>query len=228
MKNLRGTYVHRGDVERFKRRMRATMMAIGLVTTAVMASQHWAPLDADAAPLPSLSSRPELRLLSARIAQVRTGFSPADHQLERWSSIFGYSRRYRVDDVLAAKVYDAAVATGIDPELAFPLVRIESGFIPTAVSPVGALGLTQLMLPTARAYERHVTREDLLTPEVNLRIGFSYLRDLIREHGSVPLALLVYNRGPAAVELDRELGVDPSNGYERVVLRSYRGTGLLD
>jgi soluble lytic murein transglycosylase-like protein len=117
---------------------------------------------------------------------------------------------------------------GIDPGLAFPLVRLESEFNEHARSPVGAIGLTQLMLPTARGYVRHVTREQLYDRELNLRIGFHYLRDLIREHGSVHLALLVYNRGPGAVIASREMGLDPSNGYDRIILKGYKGKGVVD
>lgn len=229
MKDLRGTYVHRSDVERRKRRARAVMMVIGLVTAGVMAAQHWAPIDANAEPVRlTLNNRAELQLLSNRIEKARSEFSMADNQLERWNRIFSFSRRFHVDAVLSAQVYDAAIHAGLDPELAFPLVRLESDFKSTAVSSAGALGLTQLMLPTARSYEKDVSREDLLTPEVNLRIGFRYLRDLIRQHHNVQLALLAYNRGPAAVEIARELGMDPSNGYDRVVLKSYRGKGVID
>ena len=46
--------------------------------------------------------------------------------------------------------------------------------------------------------------------------------------GNVQLALLVYNRGPAAVESSREQGRDPSNGYERVVMKGYKGPGVVD
>ena len=45
---------------------------------------------------------------------------------------------------------DIALAEGIDPEIAFELVRVESRFNPRAVSPVGARGLTQVMPRTAR------------------------------------------------------------------------------
>ena len=65
--------------------------------------------------------------------------------------------------------------------------------------------------------------------DTNLRIGFRYLRTLVREYkGNVQLALLVYNRGPVAVESSREQGLDPSNGYERVVMKGYKGRGVID
>jgi Transglycosylase SLT domain len=149
--------------------------------------------------------------------------------LSRWHRIYTYSTKYRIKTELARKVYDAAVTAGIEPELGFRLVRVESVFKPDAVSPVGAIGLTQLMLGTARVFEPSVTREQLLDPDINLRIGFKYLRTLIREYkGNLKLALLVYNRGPTAVQNAISMGVDPTNGYESVVMRGYRGRGVLD
>ena len=44
----------------------------------------------------------------------------------------------------------------------------------------------------------------------------------------VQLALLVYNRGPQAVQHSRAQGLDPSNGYERVVMKGYTGRGVID
>jgi soluble lytic murein transglycosylase-like protein len=130
---------------------------------------------------------------------------------------------------LARLVYDIARQEGIDPELAFRLVQVESRFNPRVASPAGAVGLTQLMPATARYLQPGVTREQLLDPATNLRIGFRYLRTLIREQrGDLKLALLVYNRGPVAVAQDLARGVDPTNGYERVVMRGLRGRGVLD
>ena len=56
-----------------------------------------------------------------------------------------YSTKYGITAGLAGSVFDASLREGIDPELAFRLVRLESEFNPRAVSKVGALGLTQLM-----------------------------------------------------------------------------------
>lgn len=230
MKDLRGTYVHRSDIERRRRRARATVMMLGVLTAAVMGARNWAPLDASAEPLRrTLAQRAEVQQLQHRIESARLELASADLQIERWHRIFSYSQEYRIDAALSAEIFDAAMNAGIDPELAFPLVRLESEFKPQAVSSAGAVGLTQLMLPTARFYDKEVSRDDLLEPATNLRIGFRYLRDLIREHrGNVSVALLVYNRGPAAVESSRELGLDPSNGYDRIVLKGYRGKGVID
>lgn len=155
---------------------------------------------------------------------------PSQHEyLNRWQAIQSYSTRYRIKTDLARRIYDASIAAGIEPELGFRVVRVESVFDPRAVSSAGALGLTQLMLGTARAFEPRVTREDLLDPDVNLRIGFRYLRGLIKQYkGDLMLALVAYNRGPVAVERSLAMGISPANGYEKLITRGYRGNGILD
>ena len=189
------------------------------------------------ASLPIIPSwRPAGEVLKRKAAQAPSlpfGIDPREvarrESLSRWHRIYTYSTRYRIKPDLARRVYDAAVTAGIEPELGFRLVRVESVFDTKAASPVGAVGLTQLMLGTAREFEPNVTRELLLDPDVNLRIGFTYLRALIREYkGNLKLALLVYNRGPAAVQNALSLGMDPTNGYESSVMRGYRGRGVLD
>ena len=56
-----------------------------------------------------------------------------------------------------------------------------------------------------------------------------YLRGLVDEyHGNMKLALLVYNRGPVAVEKSRAQGENPSNGYDRILTKGYRGTGVME
>ena len=216
MKDLRGTYVHYGDVLRRRRRVRAMAMVAGLAAAAVLGARSWEPSEAAAAASEKLSDR----------ASASSGLE--GKQLERWHSIYNYSRSYKITTELSAAIYDAAVVERIDPALAFPLVRLESRFNNKAISPVGAVGLTQLMVATARGYVPGVTREDLYDRDLNLTIGFRHLRGLIKQYkGDVQLALLVYNRGGVAVELDRELGLDPSNGYDRIVLKGYRGKGIL-
>jgi hypothetical protein len=148
--------------------------------------------------------------------------------LTRLHRIFGYASRYSIPTDLSRTIYDVALQQKIEPELAFRLVRLESEFKTTALSPVGAIGLTQLMLPTAREFEPGVTREGLMDAETNLRIGFKYLRALIRENkGNLSLALLVYNRGPVAVQLALSQGLDPTNGYDRLLMKGYRGRGVI-
>ncbi|MBV9774210.1 MAG: transglycosylase SLT domain-containing protein [Gemmatimonadetes bacterium] len=148
---------------------------------------------------------------------------------------FFYARRYEISPELAKMIHEEARGEGIDPELAFRLVRAESRFSPSARSRAGAMGLTQLMPGTARLFDRRMRSEEaLLDPRSNLRVGFRYLRTLIeRYEGDVRLALLAYNRGENAVDRALRRGSDPENGYSRRVLGTrgddpYRGSGLAE
>jgi soluble lytic murein transglycosylase-like protein len=143
-----------------------------------------------------------------------------------------FARIYGTSPELARLIIDSAIAEGINPDLAFRLVRVESVFRPRARGPRGALGLTQLMPSTARAIDRTVrTEAQILEPETNLRLGFRHLRRMIdRYDGDVRLGLLAYNRGEGTVDRALRSGRDPENGYSRKVLgthghRPYRGSG---
>ena len=156
------------------------------------------------------------------------------HRFHEEFTPFRFARRYRIAPELAQMIEDEAKKAGLDPELAFRLVRVESRFHPRARSSAGALGLTQLMPGTARSLDRSVRSEEkILEPRTNLRLGFGYLRGLIRHYdGNLRLALLAYNRGENAVDRALRRGRDPENGYSHAVLGRgtdrYRGSGLLE
>ena len=187
---------------------------------------------AEAAPVQSTGFRINVatdRSLSFALDSARGELELVRAQLERAQKVINYSSRYKIGADLAGTIVDVASAEGIDPELAFRLVKLESDFNVRATSPVGALGLTQLMPSTARFYEKGITREKLFDPQTNLRIGFRYLRGLVNEYdGDVKLALLVYNRGPVAVAKSRAQGDNPSNGYDRILTKGYRGSGVME
>ena len=144
-------------------------------------------------------------------------------QLQRAEDILRYSSEYQVPANMVELVYDVALHEGIDPELAFRLVNLESGFTVRARSHANALGLAQVQPATARFYEPTITAEQLYDPETNLRIGFRYLRHLIETYGDVKLALLAYNRGPGRVKELMDAGRDPRNGYATRIMEGYRG-----
>lgn len=100
---------------------------------------------------------------------------------------------------LASLIEGTANMYGVDPYLVAALVSQESAFYQNAVSPVGALGLGQLMPETA---------EDLgvdpHNPEQNIDGCVRYLAQNLdawaHTDDPIALALASYNAGPGAVE----------------------------
>ena len=85
---------------------------------------------------------------------------------------------------------------GIDPGLLHAVVSVESGYDPRAVSRAGAMGLMQLMPPTARRWGV----ADPFDARQNLRGGASHLSRLLQVfEGDLRLSLAAYNAGEAAV-----------------------------
>lgn len=235
MRNLRGTYVHRGDANRRRFRMKRTVLALSFfgATAFLLGNRKPAATDALAAPVASTKGfRINLstdRSLSAELDSTRGELDLARTQLDRATKVIGYSSQYKIAADLASTIVDVAYAEGIDPELAFRLVKLESDFNVRATSPVGAIGLTQVMPATAQFYVKGITRDGLYDPNTNLRVGLRYLRGLVKEYdGNVGLALLVYNRGPVAVEKARAGGDNPSNGYDRILTKGYHGKGTVE
>lgn len=228
MRNLRGTYVHRGDAIRRQQRIKRVLLLTGFLVAATAAWSSRTPSEAAAEPT-FLAGQSAMERMETELNTARGELDLANAQLARWNRIFTYSSKYRIGADLAADVYDIAQAEGIEPDLAFRLVNVESEFNERATSPVGAVGLTQLMPATAKYFEPGVTRARLYDRKLNLRIGFRYLRTLVKQNdGDVKLALLVYNRGPVAVNAARRQGVNPSNGYDKAVTKGYSGTGVMD
>jgi soluble lytic murein transglycosylase-like protein len=113
----------------------------------------------------------------------------------------------------------AAERTDLDPRLLAALVWTESSFNASAVSPAGAVGLTQLMPTTAAGL--HVDPWD---PEQNLLGGARFLAGLQRRFGSVEVALAAYNAGPGRVS---DVGGVPPETWDYVhrVLDYYETLG---
>lgn len=102
-------------------------------------------------------------------------------------------------------VFKEAKANTLDPSWVFAVARQESVMMPDARSPVGALGLMQLMPATGRNIARKLKSaisdlQQLLIPETNIRFGSYYLRELSDQFGDhKALATAAYNAGPHRV-----------------------------
>ena len=161
--------------------------------------------------------------LSDQLEATRGEMAVMKLQLDRADAMIANSAKYQIPADLAAAIYDIALSEGIDPALGFQLVKIESNFKSTARSSMGAIGYTQVQVATARFYEPGVTERALYERDLNLRIGFRFLNDLlVKFDHDTHLALLAYNRGPAKVAEILAEGGDPTNGYSDAVLKGYR------
>jgi soluble lytic murein transglycosylase-like protein len=97
---------------------------------------------------------------------------------------------------LQEKVYRIAQKYNVDPVLIMAMIKVESDFMPYAVSPAGAIGLMQLLPSTAR----HLNVWDLYAPNENIEAGvryFKYLYTLFK--GDYIKAIAAYNAGEQAV-----------------------------
>jgi soluble lytic murein transglycosylase-like protein len=120
-------------------------------------------------------------------------------------------------------IQDISRQHGVSAALIESVIRTESAFDPTAVSPKGAGGLMQLMPRTAAA----LGVLNRFNPRENISGGVRHLRYLLdRYHGNVKMALAAYNAGAAAVDAYRD--VPPFPETREYVERVLRFSGLTD
>jgi len=131
-------------------------------------------------------------------AATRAGLERAPGPRSRWMWDCVYPRPYA--DLVTRAERERLLPRG----LLWAVMRQESGFRPAVRSPVGAVGLLQLMPATAERVAdelgEKVEPDGLTRAHTSVRFGSAYLRKLIDTfQGSVPLALAAYNAGPQAV-----------------------------
>ena len=96
-------------------------------------------------------------------------------------------------------------AAGVDPFLAWSITREESGFVADIESWANAVGLMQLILPTAEKMARSGSRVEvspslLRVPDLNIRLGVRYLKHLQKLLPHPALIIAGYNAGEAKVQ----------------------------
>lgn len=143
-------------------------------------------------------------------------------------------------------IEQAADEAAVPAELVRAIAREESDFKPDAVSPALAYGLIQLIVPTARVHAKPLglpsDPESLKRPEVNLRIGAHFIKELWGRYTPNPAIVpAAYNAGYLAA--DRWLHERPTEPldawiehipyretkrYTRRVLQSYGVYAWLD
>ncbi len=118
----------------------------------------------------------------------------------------------------ADKIQSNAALQELDQAIIYGLVRRESMFDAKAQSPVGALGLMQVMPRTGRQIARELkfpwrSKSVLLEASVNIKFGAYYYKQMLNKfEGHFALAAAAYNAGPHRVvkwtDVDRDYRAD--------------------
>ncbi|MFH0919391.1 MAG: transglycosylase SLT domain-containing protein [Fibrobacterota bacterium] len=134
---------------------------------------------------------------------------------------------------------------GLDPFLVHAVMRQESTYDPSIVSPAGAIGLLQLMPATAAnvAQKLHIpfTPDSLFSPFYNIRLGVYHLVELLDQfEGRRELVYCAYNAGPGATrewqkrgkglpydEFVEEVGYTETRTYVKKCERNLRAYRML-
>ncbi|ALH96735.1 lytic transglycosylase domain-containing protein [Acinetobacter equi] len=117
----------------------------------------------------------------------------------------GIQKAYSVNATTANRVAPIIVQSSdkynLDPLLLAALIRQESSYRPTVVSPAGAVGLTQVM---PRFWQKECPG-DLYNEYININCGAYILKKYENNAGSIPKALAHYNVGPTAYNTNRKM-----------------------
>jgi soluble lytic murein transglycosylase-like protein len=127
---------------------------------------------------------------------------------------------------LAHQVYHYSNQHSLDPLLVLSVIQVESEFSSRAVSPVGAMGIMQVMPATARYItERRgwswPGESRLFDPSFNIRLATSYLSELIEKFESVEEALIAYNCGEGTMQALNASGLPLPRSYAQRVMSIY-------
>lgn len=139
---------------------------------------------------------------SSYIAQINFGGQRAAHGVEgiRYLWEFAYPRAYSEHVEKYTKKFS------VPEELVWGIMRAETHYRRDAISPVGALGLMQVMPFTGHKVamllnEKEFKAPMLLQPETSVKIGSRYLKRLMdRFENTIPLVAAGYNAGPHRVK----------------------------
>ncbi len=174
------------------------------------------------------------RAASVRVSEVSA--KPRSKELVKIYSIVKSHRR----DITEAEIWqvsevilEESAKRKIDPLLVLALIRVESGFQYTTVSPMGARGLMQIMPDTGRSLTHTVGHEyglrltafkpeSLDDPLLNIRLGVYYLHDLKKQFQDINLALSAYNSGPAEIQNRLDNNIESPSEFAAQVLDAYQ------
>ena len=187
----------------------ALVLCLSAIAAAVRA-EVWGYVDADGTAhvaTEKLDDRYQLFFRGKSTGELisRAAADPADLAALRETSIYKRMVAHPNIPRYQALIEKNARTRGLDAALVKAVIAVESAFEPAAVSSKGALGLMQVMPDTGARYgvagdRKRTLEQKLLDPDINVRIGTMYLRDLLALFADdLELALAAYNAGEQAV-----------------------------
>jgi hypothetical protein len=144
----------------------------------------------------------ELRLIGQRYSERRERTETTD----KIKSIVSVPNDalYDSPESVALYILEKCEEYDLDPALVLAIIRTESNFQRFVVSRKGAVGLMQLLPPTASeiapaANVDYSNSNVLYDHRQNIALGTYYLSELIKKFGDKKIAVEAYNRGPSAI-----------------------------
>ena len=127
---------------------------------------------------------------------------------------------------LARIIAKESLDSGFSVEFVMAVMKTESGFNKYARSPVGAVGLMQLMPATGKAIARDYGivlkgNDALYNPELNVTLGIRYLKRLAARFKDMNLVLAAYNMGPTKFRSYRQDNGYPVFKYTKLVRKAH-------
>ncbi|RLE19066.1 MAG: hypothetical protein DRJ08_01800 [Acidobacteria bacterium] len=132
----------------------------------------------------------------------------------------------REKEDLARIIAKESLDSGFSVEFVMAVMKTESSFNKLARSPVGAIGLMQLMPATGKAIARDYgivlkNSDALYNPELNVTLGIRYLKRLAARFKDMNLVLAAYNMGPTKFRMYRQDNGYPVFKYTKLVRKAH-------
>ena len=160
-----------------------------------------------------------VRMLNKMPSAMRFSYNPLVREA---IELYLFKRRGLLSSMLSLgdlyfpEIEMALDKNGLPMELRY-LVIVESALNPKAISPAGAAGLWQLMLPTGKIYGLTVNSlvDERMDPVKSTEAACRFLKDLYRIYGDWWLVLAAYNCGPGNVNRAlRRVNTDRPNFWD--------------
>ncbi len=166
--------------------------------------------------------------LEDRVQALERENSELQRKLEILNVVDKHQRGFSQPEVaqLVGVIDSESRRFGIDPLLILAVILTESEFKRFEVSEKGAIGLMQIRPFVGRdlALRRGIDWNEqvgLFDPELNVKLGTTYLFELILKFNDLGYALAAYAHGETRLQQNLELGRPAPRSYSRRVLTRY-------